>query len=1273
MKKNIYFFFAIFIANIFSAQTDLVKWALTSNGNSTYTDGRLSATPLASSQNPVTYDSQGMSVTGWNNGNLEHYRYFGFSVNSSNGSSVKISNLAFEQEKLNPGPTNYTVKYYIAPNANEVGTYDFFYNANTVTIVNNELIASNPVKNIPLNLTLSGTQTLVVRFFSSGSDWGAGWRIKANTMKLTEAQATVPVANNDSYTVYKNIKTDLNILSNDISGSGINAITVTQQPSHGTVTVNGSSNVSYTPASGYTGADSFKYKSANATGTSNEASVSLTVAEMPPSPLVRWNSASVSPTVYNNNVTSGNIEYSNVNMGYTTWSGPMYSFGGWPSQTTVNNSYYVQFSISPKNGYKLNLSEFNLQCFMTGSGTMKIDYSLNSNFSNPINLVSGLTPSTSESAPTTVSLTNFNSPVATDGQVVYIRIYVYNTYQTLYIKYANGSSTVGPAFIGTVSSSSVAPVATNDTATTTVDNDIDISVLENDDYSNIVSSMALSQPSHGTVTLNSDRTVNYLPAAGYIGADSFTYSVTNTYGTSNSATVSVNVNPATTTSLIRWDSASAAYYPTSYQSFISANQPVTASGVTLSTSAENLPVYVIGNLNDAAVNTSKYIQFKLNNTSTTKTIEPKNFSFSGRGYNAGNYEIRYSKLIDFSSYETLSAGSYSNAYGMISGNFNSVKVEAGETLYIRVYFYNSTSSYVIQYYTGSTGPAITGLFYNKVYSSTDTIWQNASAPHWSNGLPNASKNAIIDTDYDTSVRGSFESSNLTINAGASLIIGSGGAVSVNGQIINNANSDSFIIENDGNLVQNTNVQNTGSITVKKSALIPKMGYNYWSSPVSGQNVYKFSDGYNQAATTGTGTPWNRFYVYNESNDYFVASIANEITLNSASVFQPARGYAIRGKNSFPDKITSTSPAALFEFKGTPQNGDFSYTLKYTNSARGYNMVGNPYPSNLNFDDLYEANSTKIEGVAYCWTNNDDAIISQQSSDYVGNNYAIYNGTGGTSATYFGYNNKKPNGNVSIGQGFIVRAKAAGKNQPLNFSNSMRRAGTANFYNKDESSKAQKDRFWLEFKSPTNVNNEILIGYLPNTTDGYDRDFDTELLSVGNDSFWSVLDTKKLGIQARQAPVYTEDIVKLAVKASVTGTYTISLTERNGIFETSQAVYLKDKYLNKVTNLTNGSYSFSTNSGQYEDRFEIIYKSLETLGTENSLKKGIQIYKDLQNFVIDSNENLDEVNLYDSLGRLIFDSKNSKKQVLINKNNLPEGMYIIKARSGNTTLTKKVLK
>lgn len=1462
MKKNLFFLFAIFIASIFSAQTDLARWPLTSNGNVGFSDSRLTVTGVSTSQNPITFDSQGMRVSGWGNTALEHYRFFGFSVSAANGGSVKISNLLFEQEKLNPGPVNYTIRYYISPNGNDIDDYNFFYNTPTTVLINNESIAGNPVKNIPLNLTISGTQKLIVRFFSSGNDYGSAWRIKANSLKLTENQATVPIANNDSYSVYKNTATNLNVLINDTSGSGftgiavvqpahgtvtangianvtyvpvagysgpdtftykavnttgssnlatvtidvvaavpvanndsysvynnsttafnilsndssplaitaitisqqpangtltvngitnvtykpapgfkgadtfkyksenvtgesneatvsiaviqdpntavpvanndsytayknietnfnvlnndtsvlaINQVVITQQPSHGAVTVNGISSITYKPSVGYIGADSFKYKAGNATGLSEEASASINVIQNVDAPLVRWNNSNLTPSFTNSHLTVSNITSTqNINFvqnlsvagGYNA-----FETGGWPDKNaeTVDTSKYIQFSVSPKNGYKLNLSEFNMLCMMqSGDGNIRIDYSLKSDFSNPVTV---LPETLLTNGIQTISLKNFSRPIATDGQILYLRIYVYNTWNTMQILFKDGQND-GPLFSGYVEYSSTVPVAYDDTVSNKVNNDTNINVLINDDYSNKITTLTFSQPSHGSATINADKSINYISAKDYVGSDSFTYYITNEYGVSNTATVNINNVPNTTAPLVRWDKTN--YSSTSFQIFIPSTTITSNGAVGIKVGGETKPrtYYVETSDNSTNLDPSRYIQFVIDNNSSNQTIEPRTFSFSAKG-NGARYEIRYSKSATFSSDVNILANEAITAdYTDKSFNFDEgLKLEAGEKLYIRLYLYNSYyAQFVMKFLTGGMGPEIGGIFYNKVYSPNNTIWLNPNSPHWSNGQPSATKHAVIDTNYNTSLYGSFETNSLTVNAGSAININNGNYVKVNGQIINNSGANNFVVDDSANILQVGNAENVGNVTVKKGALIPKLGFNYWSSPVIGQNLYQFSEGYNQAVTTSpTGTPWNRFYVYNEANDFFVTSIANDITLNSASVFQSARGYAIRGKNNFPDKILSDSPVSQFEFKGIPHNGDVSFKLKYSNSTRGYNMVGNPYPSNISFDDFFELNKSKIACVLYLWTNNDSQITTQQGNSYQSNNYALYNGTGGTSATYQGYNNRKPNGYISIGQGFIVQATAAGKNQPLIFNNSMRYAEKANFYNKNDDKNNQKDRFWLEFKSPSNVNNEILLGYIPNATDGFDANFDTELLAIGNDSFWSILDNKKLGIQAKQANLRSEDVIKLGVKASVSGEYTISITEKNGIFDAGQPVFLKDNYLNKVVNIQENPYVFNTSSGQYDDRFQIVYKSQETLGTDDAAKKGIQIYRDIQSFIVTSPENLDEVNVYDTLGRLIFASKSTNDKVIINNTNWVEGLYIIKARSGNTIVTKKVLK
>jgi formylglycine-generating enzyme required for sulfatase activity len=89
------------------------------------------------------------------------------------------------------------------------------------------------------------------------------------------------------------------------------------------------------------------------------------------------------------------------------------------------------------------------------------------------------------------------------------------------------------------------PVAKDDTASTPYNTAVDISVLANDTDADGDSLSILSPgtPSHGTVTKNANSTLHYLPAAGFSGTDSFTYSVTDAKGGTASAKVTVTVAP----------------------------------------------------------------------------------------------------------------------------------------------------------------------------------------------------------------------------------------------------------------------------------------------------------------------------------------------------------------------------------------------------------------------------------------------------------------------------------------------------------------------------------------------------------------------------------------------------------------------------------------------------------------------------------------------------------------------------------------------------------
>ncbi|MFO0803275.1 MAG: Ig-like domain-containing protein [Gemmataceae bacterium] len=68
-----------------------------------------------------------------------------------------------------------------------------------------------------------------------------------------------------------------------------------------------------------------------------------------------------------------------------------------------------------------------------------------------------------------------------------------------------------------------------------------MAVLANDSITGNPTVSSTTLPLHGTVTINADGTLFYVPDPGYIGSDSFSYTVVNDIGGSDTAAVSVNV------------------------------------------------------------------------------------------------------------------------------------------------------------------------------------------------------------------------------------------------------------------------------------------------------------------------------------------------------------------------------------------------------------------------------------------------------------------------------------------------------------------------------------------------------------------------------------------------------------------------------------------------------------------------------------------------------------------------------------------------------------
>jgi hypothetical protein len=460
-------------------------------------------------------------------------------------------------------------------------------------------------------------------------------------------------------------------------------------------------------------------------------------------------------------------------------------------------------------------------------------------------------------------------------------------------------------------------------------------------------------------------------------------------------------------------------------------------------------------------------------------------------------------------------------------------------------------------------------------------------------------------------------------------------------------------ENNASLVQeNNSASNVGNIVYKRrTTLINKFDYTYWSSPVLNQRLLDVSP----------NTLFDKFFSFNASTDTW----QQESTANLMGV---GRGYIIRGPQFFLAPNPPSGYHVAF-FTGRPNNGVIGIAIPFLSSETS-NLIGNPYPSAIDADSFLAANNLILDGTLYFWTHNtppSDAIPGDAIYNYTSNDYASYNGLGGVGTSGALSGGGPPSGKIAAGQAFFATGIAAGT---ALFNNGMRVSGGASGQNNSqffktnstkskETNSVEKHRIWLNLTNTQGAFKQTLIGYVTNATNGLDKAFDGQSFD-GNEfiDFYSINDEKNLTIQGRALPFDKNDEIALGYSSTIEGSFSISIDQTDGILA-SEDVFIEDKTTNTIKNLKEGAYNFSTTAGSFNDRFVLRYKD-KTLGTDDfdKTENQVLISKDKNELKIKSElESIKRITIFDLLGRKIFDKE------AVNSNEF---------RTSNSTLNKQLV-
>jgi hypothetical protein len=400
-----------------------------------------------------------------------------------------------------------------------------------------------------------------------------------------------------------------------------------------------------------------------------------------------------------------------------------------------------------------------------------------------------------------------------------------------------------------------------------------------------------------------------------------------------------------------------------------------------------------------------------------------------------------------------------------------------------------------------------------------------------------------------------------------------------------------------------------------------------------------------------------------------------------------KGYIVRG----PDSYTTTNALYTATFTGTPNNGNITTPITrstYTGAPYAgptatlvtadddnWNLLGNPYPSAINAVDFLAANSANISGFVKIWTHGtlpvsavdpfyQDFVVNYTTADYI-----TYNNTGGTQ---FGFDGK-----IGAGQGFFVLMNnAASTSENVVFNNSMRSNTHRNDQFYRSGTEIERHRIWLDLISPSNTSSTTLVGYVSNATNNLDDEFDAIAQGVKtNFELYSLAESKELIIQGRSLPFNENDEVQLGIAIPQNGIYTIAISNVDGLFiNGDQDIFIEDRQLGVFHNLRTAPYTFTGTVGRNENRFNLLYNSSRLSQDDVSLTNNILVSSNENVTVYSSSDNIDNIEVYDLLGKLIkvYTNINSSEFVLNNLNKNDNTLLLKITINSGSVINKKVI-
>ena len=430
----------------------------------------------------------------------------------------------------------------------------------------------------------------------------------------------------------------------------------------------------------------------------------------------------------------------------------------------------------------------------------------------------------------------------------------------------------------------------------------------------------------------------------------------------------------------------------------------------------------------------------------------------------------------------------------------------------------------------------------------DTDWNTAD--NWnSNVVPTANYGVIIPDKTNEPIVNEASATaaicnSMTIQSGAALTIAAGKALTINGNLNNQAGTTGLVIKS-GDLTLGD--IGTGSLkilgSVSGSAKVERyMAPDVWhliSSPTANQPIINFLN-YNTdiAATPATAPYTYAMKNYKEDGSGWITEYFKD-GKSTGDLFGTGKGYLVRTVGPTVSKIAY--------FEGALNTLPIGTSVPVIS---GWNLVGNPFTSAISInsgagaDNFIDANPATLTGsyaAIYVW---DETKSTTE--------YQVVNNSG--DATY-----------AQVGQGFFVKAVAGN----LNFTSSIQvHQGSAPF----KAATAPTPQIKLIAGSSAGSASTI-IKFIDGTTNGLDVGYDAGVFKADQPIalYTKLVEDNGVDFQLQCLPPtgYENLVIPIGIDSKVGGEIVFSVETVQLVQDCK--VILEDKLTNTFTDLSKNSY------------------------------------------------------------------------------------------------------